>query len=70
MLGAALEAVAAQIAACPTGAQPEAVAAFAHEMVSRRDAAMVSTDGLDERFAAAIATAPEGEKLDLAVARA
>ena len=70
ILHGARTAVAAQIAACPTSADSDAVAAFAHALVDRRDEALVSPAPLDAAFAAAIATAPAEATMALAVARA
>ena len=66
----ALVAVDAQLNACPTGPDPERVAAFAQAMVYGRTAAMVSPEPLLPLFQAALATADEHEKLALCVARA
>ncbi len=67
-LAQALDAVAAQVAACPTSQEPDGVAAFATALVGRRDEAMVSTAPvlalLDEAIAAAT------DPMPLAVARA
>jgi phosphoenolpyruvate carboxylase len=65
------EAVQAQIAACPERADPQATAAFAHALVDRREAALVSMQPLLQLTERAIADATDGEaKLALAVARA
>ena len=67
----AAEAVAGQIAACPTRADAGQASAFAAQLVGRRDAAMTSTDAMADLFRAAIAAAegPEAKKR-LAVIRA
>jgi phosphoenolpyruvate carboxylase len=67
---AALAAVDAQIAACPTRADPPGVAAFAHALVDRRDAAMTTPEPLLRLFEAAIAQASPHAQLALCVARA
>jgi len=69
-LSAALEAVAAQLAACPETAEPEAVAKFAIALVSQRETALVSTAPLLTAFAEAIAAADATDRMKLAVARA
>jgi len=69
-MATALEAVDAQLAAVPTSQDPDAVAAFAHELIGKRDAALTTPEPLDALFRAAIATAPAPAKLALAVARA
>jgi phosphoenolpyruvate carboxylase len=69
-LAAALDAVDAQIAAVPTALDPDQVAAFAHALVDRREAALTSPAPLEPLFRAAIAAASEAAKLPLAVARA
>ncbi len=69
VLAAACEAVAAQIAACPTRADPDAVAGFAHALVDRHEAALVDVAALDARFAAAIAASRDNKRA-IAVARA
>jgi phosphoenolpyruvate carboxylase len=69
-IAVALEAVEAQIAAAPDGQAPDQVAAFAHTLVDRRDAALTTPEPLYGLFATAIAAAAEPEKLKLAVARA
>lgn len=66
----AIDAVDTQLTACPTNADPDHVAAFAHAIVGRRDDALVSTAPLDPLFRAAIDAAPADAKIGLAVARA
>ncbi len=66
----ALAAVDEQIAAAPSGPQPDAVAAFAHAIVDRREDALVTPEPLDRPFREALAEAPEAARLPLAVARA
>ncbi len=66
----ALAAVDAQIAAAPTTQDPDAVAAFAHQLVEHRHAALTTPEPLDALFREALATASEPAKLALAVARA
>jgi phosphoenolpyruvate carboxylase len=66
----AMDAVEAQIAACPDAPDPPRVAAFAHAMVDGREAAMVTPAPLMPLFAAAIASADDDAKLALSVARA
>ena len=68
--GEALAAVAVQLAAVPTAAEPEQVAAFAQAMLREREAAMTSPEPLDALLAAAIEAAPEADRMGLAVARA
>jgi phosphoenolpyruvate carboxylase len=70
MLAGAVAAVSAQIAACPTRADPDAVAAFAHALVDRRAEALVSPLPLDAAFVDAIAASPADSRMKLAVARA
>ena len=70
---AALEAVRAQIAACPPSGDPEpgAVRDFARALVGGRDAAMATPAPLLDLFPAALAAAPDDEtRLALCVARA
>ncbi len=64
------DAVAAQIAACTSGTDPVVAAAFARELVGRRDAAMTSPQPLLDLFTPAIAAAEGEEQLALCVARA
>jgi phosphoenolpyruvate carboxylase len=64
----ALDAVDAQVAACPTGQDPGAVAMFAAALIGRREAALVTTAPVLALLDAAIAAAPE--PMALAVARA
>jgi phosphoenolpyruvate carboxylase len=66
----ALAAVDAQLAACPSTADPESVAGFAAALVTRRDEAMVDPTALLAGFARCIAAAPAEEQLALGVARA
>ncbi len=66
----AIEAVGAQIAACPAAADPEQVAAFAAALVDRREAAMLSPAEPEAGFRQAIQEAPEADRLPLAVAHA
>ncbi len=66
----ALDAVAAQIAACPDTEEPAGVARFAHVLVGRRDEAVISPEPLLQLLTEAIAGAGEDEKLALCVARA
>ena len=71
-LATAVDAVDAQIAACPTGAraEPAAVAAFARTLIERRDDALVSNAPLLALFDAAIAGADPADAMALCVARA
>jgi phosphoenolpyruvate carboxylase len=69
-VAAALEAVDAQLAVIPTAADADQTAAFAHALVSRRAAALSTTETLAAPFRDAIAAAPDSAKLQLAVARA
>ncbi|MDE2581979.1 MAG: phosphoenolpyruvate carboxylase [Rhodospirillales bacterium] len=69
-LAEALAAVDAQLAACPDTPDPDRVAAFAHALVERRDAALVTCEPLNALLLQALSTADDGVKLDLAVARA
>jgi phosphoenolpyruvate carboxylase len=66
----AIEAVEAQIAACPDAPDPPRVAGFARAMVDLRDAAMVTPAPLLTLFADAMAGADDDTKLALSVARA
>jgi phosphoenolpyruvate carboxylase len=67
----ASEAVSAQIAAVPTGPEPDAVAAFAQVLVGRREEAMTTPAPMLPLFEAAIAQAEDEDvKMALAVARA
>jgi phosphoenolpyruvate carboxylase len=66
----AIDAVEAQIAACPEGPDATRVATFAHTMLDGRDAAMVTAAPLLPLFADAIRDADEPSKLALCVARA
>jgi phosphoenolpyruvate carboxylase len=66
----ALAAVDAQLALAPQAPEPDAVAAFAHAIVERRDAALVTPEPLDRLFRDALASAPEAARMPLAVARA
>ncbi len=68
--GEALEAVLAQIAACPPSEEPRAVAKFAKVLVGRREEAMASPEPLLPLLADAIASADEAPKLAYCVARA
>ena len=67
-LAEALDAVDAQIAACPTGQDPDQVAPFATALVTRRDAALTTTAPVLQLLDEAIATAPD--PMPLAIARA
>ena len=73
-LAEAIAAVEGQIDAAPVagkaGLDPTRVAAFAHVMISRRDAAMVTPAPLLAMFPAAIEAADDHGKLALSVARA
>jgi phosphoenolpyruvate carboxylase len=69
-IGAAKDAVDAQLASCPTSPDPDSVARFAHAVVGLRDAAMVSPDELLAPFEAAIAASGPAEQLALVTARA
>ena len=69
-LAGAIEAVRAQIEACPGSAEPEQVAAFATLLIDRREEAILSPEQLDAEFRQAIQDAPEPDRLPLAVARA
>ncbi|NVN12074.1 phosphoenolpyruvate carboxylase [Nguyenibacter vanlangensis] len=68
----ALDAVDAQIAACPVGESPtpESVAAFAAVLIGRRDEAISAASELATSFQEAIDTAPAEQRMTLAVARA
>ncbi len=68
--GAAIAAVDTALAACPSSAEPEQVAAFAHALIDARDAALVTPEPLDALLMTAIASAPAANKRPLAVARA
>jgi phosphoenolpyruvate carboxylase len=65
----AVAATEAALAAVPDAQTPDKVAAFAHALVSGRDAALTTTAPLDQALAAAIAAAPDDERMALAVAR-
>jgi phosphoenolpyruvate carboxylase len=65
----ALEAVEAQIAACPDKPDPPRVAAFAHAMVELREAAMTTPAPLLALFPDVMAGADDETKLALGVAR-
>ncbi|KAA2211642.1 phosphoenolpyruvate carboxylase [Teichococcus oryzae] len=70
---AAVQAVQAQIAACPPSGtpRPEAAQAFAQALVGQREAALTTLDPLLELFPGAIAAAPDDQaRLALCVARA
>nr|WP_240048332.1 phosphoenolpyruvate carboxylase [Crenalkalicoccus roseus] len=70
-LDEARAAVEAQIAACPAGPDPDAVAAFARLLIGRREEALVTPEPLLPLFAAAIAAAPDAAaRRALCVARA
>ncbi len=69
-LAEAIAAVEDQINACPTQPDPAKVAAFAHALVSRRDAALVTPAPLLALFPPAIEAAEDHAKLALSVARA
>ncbi len=66
----ALDAVKAQLNACPDTPDPPKVSAFAQALVGGRAAAMTSAEPLLPLFDAAIAAAGSDDKLKLAVARA
>ena len=71
LLRTALEAVAAQIEVVPTTGDPDAVSRFAHALVGRREAALLTPEPLLGPFAAAIqAAADDTVRQDLCVARA
>src|SRR5271165_6702346 len=67
---AAIQAVTAQIAACPDAPDPPKVAAFARTMVDLRETAMVTPAPILDLIAAAMTGADEQTRLVLAVARA
>ena len=67
---AAIQAVTAQIAACPDAPDPPKVAAFARTMVDLRETAMVTPAPVLDLIAAAMTGADEQSRLALAVARA
>ncbi len=69
-IAVAIDAVQRQIAACPTGPDPDAVAAFAELLIGQRDAAIASPEPLLPLFAEAIAAAEDEARLALCVARA
>lgn len=67
----AIDAVTAQLAACPNAPDPPSVAAFAQVLVGRRDAALTSPEPLLPLFREAIeAAAGDQARLGLCVARA
>jgi phosphoenolpyruvate carboxylase len=68
---AAIEAVAAQLAACPDGPDPAGVAGFAHALVDHREAALTSPAPLLPLFEKALAASEDDHtRLALCVARA
>ncbi len=69
-IGQAQAAVQAQLDCCPTEPDAARVAAFAHAVVARREAALLSAGPLLGLFEAAMAQSPPADQLRLAVARA
>ena len=69
-LATAIEAVRAQVEACPASPEPGAVARFAASLIDRREEAILSPEALQPELQAAIRDAPEGDLLPLAVLRA
>jgi phosphoenolpyruvate carboxylase len=69
-LTTAIATVEAQIAACPTSADPAATEGFAAALVHRRDDAILSPVTVAPLFAAAMKTATEPDRMTLAAARA
>lgn len=69
-IAAAIDMVTGQIAACPDGPEPEAVANFARILVEGRDVALVTPASLLSLFDAALAAADDAGRLALCVARA
>lgn len=68
-LAAAIAAVEGQIDICPRGPNPARTAAFARELVTQRDIAMVTPAGLLALFPAVIAAAEDHVRVALCVAR-
>ncbi|BAK83308.1 phosphoenolpyruvate carboxylase [Komagataeibacter medellinensis] len=66
----ALAAVGAQITACPTGPEPEAISRFADVLINRSAEALTSSNDLAPAFSEAIDAAAPDDKMVLAVARA
>jgi phosphoenolpyruvate carboxylase len=69
-LQTAIETVEAQIAACPTKADATQTAAFAAQLVGRREAALTRADELTEMFDPAIEASRGPARMALCVARA
>ena len=69
-LQTAIDAVASQLAGCPTSPEPAAVAAFAANLIDNRDAAIAHPDRLETLFTDAFRAAGPAEEIPLAVARA
>ena len=69
-LQAAIDAVDAQISACPTGPDPAQAAAFAHALVDHREVSLVHPETLLTLFPVAMRDADDETRLALAVARA
>lgn len=69
-LGQALDAVQAQLEACPDAPDPAHLSVFAHAVVDRRDEALTTPEPLLALFAKAIAGADERTQLALCIARA
>ncbi|MBL7241092.1 phosphoenolpyruvate carboxylase [Komagataeibacter rhaeticus] len=69
-VSAALDAVGAQITACPTGPEPEAISRFADVLINRSTEALTSSNDLAATFSEAIDAASPEDKMTLAVARA
>ena len=66
----AIEAVTAQVEACPSAPDPAQVARFAAALIDRREEAIHDPAQLEADFRVAIAAAPEADRLPLAVAHA
>ncbi len=69
-LARALDAVDRQLTVAPRAPEPDQVAAFAHALVGLREAALTTPAPLDALFEAALAHAPDAERMPLLLARA
>ena len=69
-IAGAIDAVAAQIDAAPSRADPEQVAAFASALIDRREEAILAPSALEADFTAAFLSVADSDRLPLAVARA
>ena len=69
-LATAVTTVEAQLAACPTGPDPDAVANFAAILIDERTEALLHPDDLEPHFIQVFETLPASSQLPLAIARA